>query len=302
MKFNKGGELLQQATSSLPFDSFVHDSVLSQNFMIYFLPPFYIPDNSIVQSLAGLKPLGALTQWDSTKKTKLHVHSKDDLKLQWAIDLPDIMSMYHLVDAHEMEKDQAGNTILAIRVLIHEPLDRDGVELQFTDQYRVDNNRIMAVLKEYTFRLESNGVPTFVSCNDVANDAAECEYPTLNQFFNIHQRRRYCWTNAASTKPTEWLDGIQKVDMQERTSSPVITFGKGSFAGAPAFIPCKSTGITLEDDGFILTTIYRSLEHRSDIAILDAATLKILCLMELQHHVPYQFHGDFVDSYIANDA
>jgi carotenoid cleavage dioxygenase-like enzyme len=90
--------------------------------------------------------------------------------------------------------------------------------------------------------------------------------------------------------------------MQERTSSPVITFGKGSFAGAPAFIPRKSTGITSEDDGFILTTIYRSLEHRSDIAILDAATLKILCLMELQHHVPYQFHGDFVDSYIANDA
>eukprot|EP00979_Chaetoceros_neogracilis_P016099 scaffold7048_cov132-Chaetoceros_neogracile.AAC.2 len=57
---------------------------------------------------------------------------------------------------------------------------------------------------------------------------------------------------------------------------------------------CRSTSIH--------TAFYRSLEHRSDIAILDAATLEILCLMELQHHVPYQFHGDFVDFYIANDA
>ena len=326
MKLNKYGELLQQETSPLPFDSFVHDSVLSQNFMIYFLPPFYIPENAIVQSLAGLKPLGNLAQWDSTTSTKLHVHSKHNLKLQWVIDLPNTMSMYHLVDAHEMEAnmetemkiDQEGDTILAVRVLVHEPLDREGLELQFTDQYRVENNRIMAILKEYKFRLGANGVSAFISCTNVASDAAECEYPALNLAFNsnnesngknncndnVHQRRRYCWTNAASTKPTEWPDGIQKVDMQERTTSRVVTFGEGSYAGAPAFIPrrnSKDRAMTAEDDGFILTTIYRSLEHRSDVAILDASTLELLCLMELEHHVPYQFHGDFVDGFIGDE-
>jgi len=309
MKLNKFGDLVQQETSPLPFDSFVHDSTISQNYMIYFLPPYYIPNDTIYQFLAGQSPLGKLTEWDPNMTSKVHVHCKDDLELKWVIDLPHAMSMYHLVDAHEIEhigmegNQKEGEVMLAVRALDHEPVDREGLERQFADQYRVEDPRLVAKLKEYIFHLGSDGVSSLVSCKDVAGGAAECEYPALNHSFDINKRRRYCWTNAASTKPTDWLDGIQKVDMQEGTSSRVVTFGEGSYAGAPAFVPrnSKDEGATAEDEGFILTTIYRALEHRSDVAVLDAATLDLLCLMELEHHVPYQFHGDFLDGVLRRD-
>lgn len=308
MKLNKFGDVLQQKASPLPFDSFVHDSVISQNYMVYFLPPYYIPMDSIFQFLAGQSPLGKLSEWDPNIISRVHVHCKDDLELKWVIDLPNAMSMYHLVDAHELEhigregKNQIeGEVMLAVRVLEHEPVDREGLERQFADQYRVEDPRLVANLKEYIFHLGPDGVSSLVSCKDVADGAAECEYPALNNSFDIHKRRRYCWTNAASTKPTDWLDGIQKVNMQEGTSSRVATFGEGSYAGAPSFVPRnnKDERMPAEDDGFIITTVYRALEHRSDVAVLDAATLDLLCLMELEHHVPYQFHGDFLEGVLC---
>ena len=83
--------------------------------------------------------------------------------------------------------------------------------------------------------------------------------------------------------------------------SCVGQLGEGSYAGAPSFVPRnnKDEGIPAEDDGFIITTVYRALEHRSDVAVLDAATLDLLCLMELEHHVPYQFHGDFLEGVLC---
>ena len=92
MKLNKFGDVLQQKASPLPFDSFVHDSVISQNYMVYFLPPYYIPMDSIFQFLAGQSPLGKLSEWDPNIISRVHVHCKDDLELKWVIDLPNAMS------------------------------------------------------------------------------------------------------------------------------------------------------------------------------------------------------------------
>jgi all-trans-8'-apo-beta-carotenal 15,15'-oxygenase len=71
----------------------------------------------------------------------------------------------------------------------------------------------------------------------------------------------------------------------------MISFGETSFAGNPIFVP-KANAET-EDDGYILSQVYRSDEHRSDIVILDAATMKQLALLRLDHHMTYQFHGEW---------
>ena len=157
----------------------------------------------------------------------------------------------------------------------------------------------MARLVEYTFHLEPDtGDSSLVGRADVANGAAECKYPALNPAFQPGRRRRYCWTNACGGTTTTggggWLDGIQKVDMEGDTASRVVTFGEGCYAGAPAFVPPHGGGGGGEDEGFIVATVYRSFDHVSDVVVLDARKLDTLCRMELEDHVPYHFHSDFV--------
>jgi len=305
MELDESGNLIQQKITDLPFDAFVHDSTITQNLFLYFVPPYYIPNESIYDTLRGSSPLAKGTIWDENQSSKLYVHSKHDLKLNWIIELPHQMSLYHIIDAHELE--EADDKIkLSIRVCEHISLDRMMLEQQFADQYSVEDSRILTKPMEYIYLLHKNdkASSSLLSYNPIAKDAAFCEYPVVHGDFDPSRKNRYCWTNAASSDTVEWLDGLQKIDMEEGTVSDVITFGEGSYAGPPAFVPRRNKNGTLvgdqEDDGFIFTTIYRSKEHRSDVAILDASSLDVLCLMELEHHVPFQFHGDYWDEHTAN--
>ncbi len=86
------------------------------------------------------------------------------------------------------------------------------------------------------------------------------------------------------------------VPRPERGPWPVASFGAGRYAGAPIFVP-RPSGVA-EDDGYLLTNVYDSNTHRTDIAILDAAKIDNgpLALLRLPVHVPYSFHGIWVEN------
>jgi len=303
MKLASDGSLLHQAKSPLPFDCFIHDSAMSANHLVFFLPPYYIPNDKLISMISGTVSLGNLLEWHGTDDiTYIQINSKHDLKVKWRFELPGMTSLYHYVDAFEEEfSDTAdrSNICLKVRIAEHQPMDRVALENQFADQYRVAaGERINAVLREYTFHLGRNGDGHFVSKRNVmADDEALCEYPVVNSSYRPKDRRRFCWVNALSDPSVEWLNGIQKVGMDTGTSSKVVTFGPYSFAGPPTFVP-KEENMT-EDDGYVLTTVYKSAEHRSDVVVLDAATLETLCIMELRNHLPFQFHGDYLSGQVV---
>jgi len=123
----------------------------------------------------------------------------------------------------------------------------------------------------------------------VAPSTELCELPDVNTA--IGYRKRYVWTNTR-TEDSGWLDSLQKVDLEKgENHSNVVSFGATSFAGNPIFIP--KANAEKEDDGYILSQIYRSDEHRSDICILDASSMRQLALLSLDSHITYQFHGSW---------
>jgi len=173
---------------------------------------------------------------------------------------------------------------------------RRRLEGQFSDQYRVEGPRVLCEIVEYEFALHPDGTHKFVGRREVGGGSL-CEFPTINDAFEPgRRRRRYCWTNAISDPGAEWYDGVQKVDMETATVDAVYHFEDGTFANPPAFIP--KVGATMEDEGYIVVTVYRSEEHRSDVVILDASTLERVCVLGLRNHVPYQFHGEFKRGFI----
>jgi len=209
------------------------------------------------------------------------------------IQLPRPLTLYHIVDAcDDVRATPRGTSEDVVKIRVAELERSDGratLEAQFGDPY--------CRLKEYTLACSPGSSPSFREA-DVAPHSALCEFPVASVPRDGERRGRFCWTNAASHEDTPWLDGIQKVDMATGAVSNVVTFGAGTFAGAPTFVP--RAGSSEEDEGYILTFVYDSLEHKTNVFVLDSATLENLCQLELTSHVPYHFHTDFCEGYLPN--
>jgi carotenoid cleavage dioxygenase len=67
----------------------------------------------------------------------------------------------------------------------------------------------------------------------------------------------------------------------------------GSSAGEPVFVPRSDSAP--EGDGFLLATVYRWAEDRSDVLVLDAANVESapLATVHVPQRIPFGFHGNF---------
>ena len=68
---------------------------------------------------------------------------------------------------------------------------------------------------------------------------------------------------------------------------------KGDVVSEPIFIPRNTDA--READGYLLATIYRGAEKRSDLAVFDTVSLEAgpIAFAELSHRVPFGFHGNW---------
>jgi carotenoid cleavage dioxygenase-like enzyme len=254
LKLSSTGDLLQQEKCEMPYNTFVHDSTISHSFLVYIVCPYLMPSGlDLIPFVFGKAPLGGLMEWRGGHssndleclKSYLHVHSKDDLKLKWRIDIPHPMSVFHLADAFEEEHDSE-KIWLKIRVAelksSNPPCNRPLIETQFANQYEVPSGtRLHSTLKEYAFELDNDGYGEgrFLYCRDIADktrDSIPCDYPATNPIAG-YTRPRYTWVNTLPLSnndnndrkaTSDWFNAVQKIDMEDRYSSlGPVTFGEG---------------------------------------------------------------------------
>ncbi|SDY16376.1 carotenoid cleavage dioxygenase [Amycolatopsis xylanica] len=77
----------------------------------------------------------------------------------------------------------------------------------------------------------------------------------------------------------------------ERVTSEVRTFGKGREPGEFVFVP--SSPDAGEDDGVLMGFVYDPASQRSDLTLLDAASLDLVGAIHLPDRVPEGFHGNW---------
>ena len=103
----------------------------------------------------------------------------------------------------------------------------------------------------------------------------------------------FVWSTVASDESGSHLyTGIQKLNVATGESTCVDL--APDLPGEALFVPRPNA--TAEDDGWVLTLVYRSDAHRSDLVVLDAATLETRCILPLPHHVPLGFHSTWVEA------
>lgn len=285
MKLDKNGLLMKQAKTRLPSISFVHDSVLSEHYILAILPPFSVSTGGLVDSLLGGPPLGTQFEWNKKREdtTTAMIFCKESCQCVAEILLP-LLSTYHLVDAFDDE------SVLTFRILEHgpPPSARIKVEAAFADLYRADKIPLCTIV-EYTLDLKQKKLK---NRKLVAPDALSCELPDTNLYWAGYQKR-YCYTNTRQSH-ARFADSIQRIDMETGECSRVVSFGDGVFAGSPLFVP--KLDMKREDDGYVLVNSYDSMHHLTSIYILDASTMEELTRLQLNCHVPYLFHGSWLPS------
>lgn len=73
---------------------------------------------------------------------------------------------------------------------------------------------------------------------------------------------------------------------------PVLRSFAPDLPGEPIFVP-RSPGAP-EGEGFLLSLVYRAVARRTDLVCLNASTLETVAVAALPHAIPPGFHGCFV--------
>jgi carotenoid cleavage dioxygenase len=123
------------------------------------------------------------------------------------------------------------------------------------------------------------------------------EFPRVDER-RVGHPHRYGYTVAASAAVEQnWTDGevmidtVVKHDLADQ-SATVRSFEPGCAMGEVIFVPDHTEAA--EDEGVLMGFLYDGRTDRSDLLLLDAATLDTVAAVHLPARVPHGFHGNWI--------
>lgn len=121
------------------------------------------------------------------------------------------------------------------------------------------------------------------------------EFPRVDERL-VGRRHRYGYS-VRSTLPRDGgfpvSETVLKHDVVAQ-STQAVAFGKGRQPDEFVFVPRSADAA--EDDGVLMGFVYDVASDRSDLVMLDAATLEPVATVHLPARVPHGFHGNWVPS------
>jgi beta,beta-carotene 9',10'-dioxygenase len=113
------------------------------------------------------------------------------------------------------------------------------------------------------------------------------ELPRTNYARSNERPYRHVW---GVGQETGWIDSIVAADVE--TGETREWREPDRWPGEPVFV--AEPGAGAEDAGVLLSIVLDGERGSSFLLVLDAATLGELARVEVPHHIPFGFHGQFV--------
>ena len=106
-------------------------------------------------------------------------------------------------------------------------------------------------------------------------------------------RHRYGYAAAllSDGENTIEADALLKHDLQ-RDRTDVVSFGPDTHPGEFVFVP--SSADAAEDEGTLMGFVYDRPTDRSNLVLVDAASLETVATVHLPTRVPHGFHGNWI--------
>ena len=262
------GKITRMDTFEAPFSAMAHDFLVTENYILFPILP-------LAGSLDRARKGESAYAWEPARGGHVGVVRRDApaSTMRWFHCEP--VYVYHAMNAYER-----GDQIVAHVMQYENPpfFPEPGKT--------VDRSKTVARLHRWTFDLKA-GSDTFKMepIDDLSSD-----FPRLDSRYALSPYRHGFCAATEKREAVDMFDMLVHFDL-EKGKRTTYRVPPGDAFSEPVFVPRRADAA--EGDGYLLATIYRNAEKRSDLAIFDVATLEDgpIALAQLSHRVPFGFHG-----------
>jgi carotenoid cleavage dioxygenase len=268
---DKTGTLKRFDQFEAPYASMVHDFMVTRNYVLFPVLPL---TGSMQRAMSG-KPAYA---WEADKRSYVGVMKRDASvsSVRWFECDP--CYVFHPMNAYEDGDAIVGDVMqYEAAPLFPDPNGRPG-----------DPAKAVANLTRWRFDLAANSD----GFKRERIDDLAAEFPRLDERFAGLDYRHGYFAASSDRELFDHFDTLAHIDFGNKKRSG-YRLPAGDAISEPIFVPRSAAAA--EGDGYLLATIYRGAENRSDLAVFDAATLEQgpIAVAELSHRVPFGFHGNW---------
>ena len=265
----------QRTIASIPVrePGYVHSFGMSERHLVLAEFPFVV--NPVRLALSG-RPYIENYRWKPERGTRFLVVDRSTGELRATVRTDPFFGFHH-VNAYEHGSE------LVVDVVVFE--DPSIIDALYLDRVRADSPRLpMPELRRFRLHLDSGRIE-----HDRLGDSG-LELPRINYGSCNGRPHRYVY--GAGIHDGHWFDQIVKLDVAEGTSRS--WHEDGCHPGEPVFVADPAD--RSEDDGALLSVVLDARRGTSFLLALDAADLSELARVEVPHHIPYSFHGNYYGS------
>ena len=265
-----------QTPQFVPLDdlSFVHDFILTRHYAVFFVPSVAF---DLVRTFFGLTTPAASLRARKNRSASLLLVPRDGGAPRWF--QVNAGFVFHFANGFE---DGNGNIVLdALRMRSLPGADDIASFLGGED---------VTIPQAYPTRFLLDLKRARVVEDQMFDFPAEL--PTVDPR-SVGRPYRAFWSLAGESGNTSpFMTRVARLEMSSGYRRARDFFP--DLPGEPLFVPRPAA--ESPEEGWVLVLVYRASTHLSELVILDADTLDVVCRLELPHHVPPGFHGTWVPS------
>lgn len=279
---NTAGKVTSRHRTALPFAPFVHDFIFSENYYILMFGPIRTRPHAPERVPLGL----SATSLDDQSPGRVLIMNRLTGACQWLETEP--FTVGHYMNAYE-----DGNKIIVDASVTPTLFRSPDINVSDFFPFPLVESPSPFGLPELR-RITIDLAESSVSYQRIGDFAAE--FVRVNETV-MGQPHRYGYMAGvhAPGPETRGFNCIIKHDYHtNRSSFQHLQNGYDLVVGEPVFVPRQ--GATAEDDGWVMAVWWDPRRHASEMVILDANALdgQAVARIQLDHHVPLGFHGNWI--------
>ncbi len=263
------GRLTRSEVIETPVGTMLHDFAVTREHVIF--PQF--PATFRPEHLRS----GSMVRWEPELGTRIGILPRAGRAAEVRWFEADPCYVYHFMNAHSEGSQLTLDAVVYPRVALF-PNAQGGDE----------GIEAPGLLHRWTLDLASGVL------KEECLDDLQVEFPRLDERrMGLSYRFGYAAGTVPQDEDTVPFNAVVRYDHRRGRRDSAL-FRRGT-CSEPVFVP-RAPGAA-EGEGFLLFTVYRHEQDRSDLVVLDAenAAAEPLATVHLPHRVPAGFHGNWAD-------
>ncbi|TXT58528.1 MAG: Dioxygenase [Promethearchaeota archaeon] len=264
---------------------FMHSFGMTENYLILTEFPFVL---NIFKLLFSSESIIKNYKWKPKRGVLFIIIEKDTGKIVKKVQTNAFFAFHH-INAFEN-----GDSLLVDLITYPDP--------SIIYQFNLEN------LRKSSDPVQATGMPTrfYIDLNkntEVKREqlsSFQIEIPRINYRKYVGRPYRFIYGvgKGKNSDNNSFLASLIKVDL--KMNKDKVWSSEDSFPGEPVFVAAPEA--KEEDEGIILSVVLDIKKSLSYLIVLDSKTWKELAHMDLPHHIPFGFHGNYFPSLTGSNS